>query len=348
MSKVLVLRLSAFGDVAMLVPVIYSAAKAYPDARFVVLTRREYASLFKSLDWNIETKIFDPKEKHKGFWGLVQLARSLKNRQYTHVADLHDVIRSKVIRSFFLTSRKTKIGIIDKGRKDKNKLIKTKSISEPLISNIERYRLVFADLGFDFPIQFSNIFDGKNIDYSSLGDWQPISTKKRIGIAPFARHKGKIFPLEKMEEVVKLLSQDPNNQIFLFGGNEHEKHLLKRWENSYPNTICTVGKLFLREELLLMNTLDVLVSMDSANMHLASLVGTPVVSIWGATHPSLGFYGFHQSLQNAVQSELDCRPCSVYGNKPCARKDYACLHGLEVRKVLSKVEKILRSADTLH
>ena len=78
-------------------------------------------------------------------------------------------------------------------------------------------------------------------------------------------------------------------------------------------------------ELALMSHLDVMVSMDSGNMHLASLINTPVVTIWGATHPLAGFMGWNQSEENAVQVDLPCRPCSVYGNKPCSRKDYACL-----------------------
>ena len=95
-------------------------------------------------------------------------------------------------------------------------------------------------------------------------------------------------------------------------------------------------------ELALMSHLDVMVSMDSGNMHLASLVNTPVVSIWGATHPLAGFMGWGQSEQNAVQIDLSCRPCSVYGNKPCLRKDYACLHQITpaiiTQRILSVIE----------
>lgn len=88
---------------------------------------------------------------------------------------------------------------------------------------------------------------------------------------------------------------------------------------------CTVvpGLLHgLREELILMSNLDVMVSMDSANMHLASLTGTPVVSVWGATHPYAGFLGCNQKEENAVQVSMPCRPCSIFGNKPCQRGDY--------------------------
>jgi ADP-heptose:LPS heptosyltransferase len=90
-----------------------------------------------------------------------------------------------------------------------------------------------------------------------------------------------------------------------------------------------------------MSHLNAMISMDSANMHLASLVGVPVVSVWGATHPYAGFMGWKQSPVNAVQLDMPCRPCSVFGQKPCRRKDGACLRGIMPERVIEKVEKLL-------
>ena len=94
-----------------------------------------------------------------------------------------------------------------------------------------------------------------------------------------------------------------------------------------------------------MSHLQVMISMDSANMHLASLVNTPVVSIWGATHPYAGFMGWNQRYENAAQVELDCRPCSIYGNKPCLRGDYACLKNISPEQIISKVESLLLTSN---
>jgi ADP-heptose:LPS heptosyltransferase len=81
--------------------------------------------------------------------------------------------------------------------------------------------------------------------------------------------------------------------------------------------------------------------MDSANMHLASLVEVPVVSIWGATHPSLGFYGFRQDINNAIQPQIACRPCSVFGEVPCYRGDCACLHQITGGMIVDKIASLL-------
>ena len=90
-----------------------------------------------------------------------------------------------------------------------------------------------------------------------------------------------------------------------------------------------------------MSHLDAMVSMDSSNMHLASLTGTPVVSVWGATHPYAGFLGWGQSTDNIVQIDLECRPCSIYGQKPCRRGDYACMNGIAPETIVDKIENIL-------
>ena len=162
---------------------------------------------------------------------------------------------------------------------------------------------------------------------------------KWIGIAPFAAHKGKIYPLEKMERVIELLlEREPNCRIFLFGGGAEERELLTQWESRHDRCTCALlGSLY--NELVLMSHLDTMVSMDSANMHLASLTGTRVVSVWGATHPFAGFMGWNQSPADAVQTTLPCRPCSIFGNKPCLHGDYPCLNSITPEEIVERVLK---------
>ena len=163
--------------------------------------------------------------------------------------------------------------------------------------------------------------------------------EKWIGIAPFAAHKGKIYPLEKMERVIELLlEREPNCRIFLFGGGAEERELLTQWESRHDRCTCALlGSLY--NELVLMSHLDTMVSMDSANMHLASLTGTRVVSVWGATHPFAGFMGWNQSPADAVQTTLPCRPCSIFGNKPCLHGNYPCLNSITPEEITERVLK---------
>ena len=90
-----------------------------------------------------------------------------------------------------------------------------------------------------------------------------------------------------------------------------------------------------------MSHMEVMLAMDSSNMHLASLTGTPVVSIWGATHPAAGFLGWNQKPEDCIQLDMNCRPCSIYGKKKCIYSDYRCLTGIDPDIVFSKVKKYL-------
>lgn len=339
MARVLITRLSSFGDVAMLVPVIFSVAAKYPQDRFIVLTRKAFAPLFENLGFNINAKIFDP-NKHNGF-GIFKLLKSLSNYGYTDVADVHDVLRTKIIRSYMSLLGKN-VAYINKGRKDKENMIMSKQTVPALKPTTERYMEVFEKLGFHAEMEFKNFFE---FDKRSLYPLRTIVKEKNgkwVGVAPFSKHNEKIYPLDKMEEVVSNLVKKTSITIFLFGAGKAEREVLNKWEEKYPNIINASGKLTLINELLLMSYLDVMISMDSANMHLASLVETPVVSVWGATHPSFGFYGFNQDINNAIQTEIECRPCSVYGEIPCTRGDYACLNRIQENTILNKVEQILK------
>lgn len=339
MPRILVVRISSFGDVAMLVPVIASVAARYPQSRFSVLTRPAFTPLFNNLGFNINTIPLDTDKRHKGFRFLKILGK-LHRKRFTEVVDVHDVLRSKVIRrSLWLTGVKT--AYIDKGRLEKAEMVSTKQTQPPLKSTIERYFEVFERAGYKADMSFSNFFDFSNTDFYQLRSVVAEKKGRWIAIAPFAKHREKIYPLEKMEKVIATLSKNPENNIFLFVGGKGESEVANKWCAKYPNTINTAKKLNLSNELLLMYYMDVMISMDSANMHLASIVQVPVVSIWGATHPSLGFYGFKQDPDNAIQIDLDCRPCSVYGEVPCVRGDYACMNGINEQVIVDKVEDIL-------
>ena len=143
------------------------------------------------------------------------------------------------------------------------------------------------------------------------------------------------------EQVVAHFAADPKVKVFLFGGGKSEQEVFDGWVAKYPTVVSMIGKLNMRTELNLMSHLDVMLSMDSANMHLASLVNIPVISVWGATHPYAGFMGWKQLPVNTVQLDLSCRPCSVYGQKPCWRGDYACLREIKPEQVIAKIEGII-------
>lgn len=342
MSKLLIIRFSALGDVAMTVPVIYSLARKYPDLQITVLSRKAFGAIFQELPSNVRFLGIDLKD-YGGMAGLNRLYQELSVQSFDYIADFHDVLRTKYLRLRFGLAG-IPVAFINKGKKDKKRLTrKHNKIFKQLDTSFTRYKRVLEKLGFHFELNFTSIYGNKPADISSIKD---ITSEKEndkwLGIAPFAKHKGKIYPLELQEKVIADLSRQKSVKLFMFGGGKYEMDIVTGWKEKYPDIIPVIGKLNMEQEIALLSNMDLILSMDSANMHLASLVNTPVVSVWGATHLFAGFMGWNQAYENAVQTELYCRPCSVFGQKACYRGDYACLHGIKPESVILKIERLLK------
>lgn len=344
-DHLLIIRFSALGDIAMAVPVVASLARQYPDLRITVLSRPFARVLFEGLAPNVGFMGADIKKEYAGLRGMNALYRRLVAKNITAVADFHNILRSNYLRLRFNLGH-YHVAHINKHRRGKHRLTRSNDkVMEQQPTSFHNYLEVLARLGYTVEPTFTSIFPPEGGHLRLLP--HVIGEKKKfqqwIGIAPFAAHKGKIYPEQNMEKViVQLIQRHPSCRIFLFGGGGDEKVVIDGWAEKYKNCInasAVVGGL--KNELILMSHLDVMISMDSANMHLASLTATPVVSIWGATHPFAGFMGWHQNPDNAIGLNLPCRPCSVYGNKPCLRGDYACLKNISPEMVLEKVAKLL-------
>ena len=324
-KTILVFRFSSLGDVAMTVPVVREFLSQNPNVKITYVSRKKFEPLFSEIS-NLDFFSADLEEKHKGIFGLYQLYRELKSKNFDAIADLHNVLRTKILRIYF-KSEISKTAVLDKARKERKSLLNKKNLKQ-LRPMTERYADVFRKLGFDLELSH---------------ELKTIETKKEnaIGIAPFAMYEGKMYPLEKMKNVANSIAEK-GISVYLFGGKDEKKEL-EKWEKLNPNIHSIAGKLDLKQELDLIKKLKLMVSMDSANMHLASLAGTKVISIWGNTHPFMGFLGYGQSMENVIQDEtMKERPTSVFGkeNKKTPKLDYFknIPEELIIEKIKSKID----------
>ena len=294
------MRFSSLGDVAMTIPVLKELIIQYPQIEITFLSREKFRPLFDDLP-NLDFLAVDLEGKHKGLLGLYRLYKELKKMEFSAVADLHQVLRSRIIRMFF-SSLPVKSAVLNKGRKERKALARQKNkIRKPLKPMVERYADVFRNLGME--LELTHRLPENHTEKENA-----------IGIAPFAMYEGKMYPLEKMRSVALKIAES-GTKVYLFGG-KNETEELERWEKLNPNIVSIAGKFDLKKELELIKRLKLMVSMDSANMHLASMAGTRVISIWGNTHPFMGFLGYGQSMEDVIQDEtLTQRPTSVFGKE---------------------------------
>ncbi|MFA7117011.1 MAG: glycosyltransferase family 9 protein [Bacteroidales bacterium] len=328
---IIVIRFSAIGDVAIASILLKAYALANPDVDFTMCSTDFLEPLFTDVK-NINFYPANFSKDHNNLKYVLKFAKELYKLHPTDIADIHDVIRTKIIRNY-MQFKHVNCKHLHKDRKLRKILTKGTDYKPIIPPSLRNYEKVFLKLGLKNPEIKDTPYIKK--DYSKL---EPNHIFK-IGISPFAAHTGKVWPIDRMEEVIKNLPED-KYKIYLFGGR-NDKPMLEKWEKKFSNVESLAGKFDLGKELDYISKLDLMISMDSGNMHLASCVNTPVVSIWGSTHPNAGFYGWRQDPENIIQTNLICRPCSCYGKKECKRGDFKCMTSITPDIVLKKIHKVL-------
>lgn len=349
LKKILVLRFSAMGDVVLLLPVIQSLVKTYPDIELTIVTRPKFASFFTDIERVIPFPA-DVDYTYSGIFGIRDLfGKLLRKASYDVVMDMHDHIRTIVLRSLFKIFGVPVI-VFEKGRKEKHTFTKKENKrTAPLAHTVERYRLAFEKAGYPVEIDQPPYFTVKESVAGQLAEWLQshslIKNEKWIGIAPFAKHATKIWPTENYSIVIEQILQKTEAKFFLFGGGEKDIIFFELLQSKFPeHCVMVAGKLKIKQEVALMQQLDLMLCVDSSNMHLASLMGIPLLSIWGGTHPDVGFGPYRNGEESILQvsrEELPCRPCSVYGKEKCYRGDFACLNRITPEIVINRMQQLL-------
>ena len=181
------------GDVALTVPVILALIHDNPHLKISVLTKAIYADVLKDIP-KINVISADIQNKYKGLKGLYKLSQAFKPYHFYAVADLHNVLRSQILR-FLLKLQSIKVKAIRKGRADKKALTRTKNkVFKPLKHTTERYADVFKRMGYDIDLSTPKFLFKPDLETKIINDFKYSSAQKHIGMAPFAAHDGKTYP----------------------------------------------------------------------------------------------------------------------------------------------------------
>ncbi len=352
--RLLVLRFSAMGDVALLTPVLHALARDNAGLSITLVTRKAFEPFF----WNIpgvEVIGVDVDRDYRGLRGLYRLYRELKALgPYDRGIDVHGSTRSRVLKFFFRRAG-LKFENIVKGRREKRKQTRRRNkVMEQLPHTVDRYMHVFERAGISATIHSGPWINPDTQSRHLAFDFlKQCGIKKKenfwIGIAPFAGNDLKRWPLQSMRLLLRMIRTEMEATMFLFGGPA-EVDILEDLREGDPNTHLVAGTLALEGELTLIPRLDIMIAMDSLNMHLAALQGVRVLSVWGPTHPFSGFGPYGQGDEGIIQvptDKLNCRPCSVFGNKPCFRGDHACMNWITPRQVFERLESRLYQKDSV-
>lgn len=329
------------GDVAMTIPVLLALTQQHPDVKVTLVSKSFFKPLFASIP-GVEFVSAHIHHQHKGIWGIYRLFRDLQKHKINFVADLHDVLRSKILRTLFRLSGVT-VAVTDKGRSEKKALTRPQNKTfKPLKTMFERHLETFQRLGFTIDFSQAYFLPPKNMSNRVIAITGS-KTNKWIGIAPFAHHDSKTYPFDLMQQLILETAQLPEVTLFLFGGGKEESELLERIAEKQPNIVSIAGKISFEHELELISNLNLMVSMDSGNGHLASLFNVPTITLWGATHPYAGFAPYRQPETYQILSDREkfpMLPTSAYGDKKVAGYEDA-MRTILPETVLQKIQEIL-------
>ncbi|MCX7983434.1 MAG: lipopolysaccharide heptosyltransferase II [Bacteroidetes bacterium] len=338
-KNILILRLSSLGDILLSTPLIKNLRKKFPNARIDYVVRKEFADVLRYNPHISNLYIFDAAN---GFQGLLELKRNFKKVGYDLILDIHNNIRSKILR-FGMK------GIV----KRVNKRVVTRWVLINLKLNIYRsivpVPIRYLNTVREFQVEIDNegleIYIPKDARETVRAVLSDLGSGIVIGICPTAKHNTKRWLEERFAEVAFRLHEIYGAKILLFGAaNERnecaeiEEKILRRSGRIVYN--CA-GLFTIVETAAAMDLCNLIISNDSGLMHVASALKKKVVAIFGPTVREFGFFPYNTTSIVLEHVSLKCRPCSHVGLDKCPKKHFRCMREITVEQVLDASRALL-------
>lgn len=336
-KHILVVRLGSLSSAAMCVHALRGLVRDFPELRVTLLTHSAYEPLFATVT-GVEY-LFADLPQYRGLAGKLRLWWHIQRLGVDAVADLSATPLSRLL-LLSPTPWRRRVAHLDKQRLEGKAL--TRKFRKVMVQRTPlatRSRDLFASLGLPFcmpaPVRRTSTSGLSHAVEILSGEKQSVW----IGVSLLSAHHGTCYPLPLAAKLVELLASR-YEKVFVFGEGEYQRQFCEGMQSLHPSVVSVAGKLTLSQQLELLSHLDVVVSIDNSILRLASLVGTPVISLWGATHPYLESSGYGQDPKYAIQCDLPCRPCSTSGRRRCLFGSYECMNSISPEEVFRRVKAI--------
>ncbi len=335
--RILLIRFSSLGDLVLLTALVEGIAVSFPGYELHLATKEQYRELFES---NRHITKIHALPASAGFGELLSLRHRLAAEKFEMIIDAHNVIRSNFL--YRALGARTKVRL-DKDQVRKLSLIRAgRDLYRDTVSMKDRYLDLLAALGADVPDLPTRLDPPPEAEKAAdeLFETNGLTGRPVIALAPGARWDTKRWPVRYFSEIAGVMSGRGHGVLIV--GDESEKEIC-RIAASVDVCTDTCGRLTLMETASALKRTSVLVTNDSAPLHIAEAVGTPVVALFG---PTVRQFGYFPLLVESVvlEKDLECRPCSRNGARPCHIAARDCLDTIDSSEVLSAIDRILGSA----
>jgi heptosyltransferase-2 len=343
-ENILVIQTAFIGDAVLTLPLIQTIRKKYPASKVDIVVAPRSKDLFANHPDIREAIAFDKRGKDRGLTGLLRMAKHLQSRSYGLALVPHRSLRSAALA--FLIGVPRRIGF----NRSTGRFLMTATVGyRQDLHEIDRNLSLLEALPDgawqrELPRLYPSEADRKKVD-RLLIELEVGHPEKLVAIAPGTLWNTKRWPKERFASLA-VNFDDAGLEIVLIGGREDESLCSEiRTLSGSSRVYDTSGSLSLLQSAELIRRCNLLVSNDSAPMHLATAVGTSVLAIFGATVPSFGF-GPTGPFDAVVETQgLKCRPCSIHGGDTCPIKTFDCMKNISHDRVFRNAMEIL-SRDT--
>lgn len=322
-QRILIIRLSSIGDILLASPFIRQTRIRFPDATIDFVIKKQFSELVTDNPHLNHIYELDPQ---KGLAGLWQLRSRLKKNNYTHVFDLHNNIRSRLLTGGW---NNLQLARIHKDLRKRFLLVKFKKNLYRQITPIpQRYLNVGAIAQIADDQNGLEIFWKNDTEEGAFKKLNERSVQEPyFVIAPGATYRTKRWPEEYFIELIDTILQNYEEHIVLLG-SQAERESFSRLVRS-GRVVNLAGEVTLKEAAVVLSHALVVVSNDSGLMHMATAVKTPVLAIFGSTVKELGFFPYRSKYFVLENKSLDCRPCSHVGRNSCPKGHFKCMKDLK-------------------
>jgi len=338
--KFLVIQTAFPGDVILTLPLIQETKKLFPHCSINVVVIPACANILENHPDVSEIISYDKKKNDSGIFGFVRMLSSLRKKNFDVALIPHRSLRSALLAYFSFIPKRigfdTSVGkslFTNIIRYDKN------------IHEVERNLCLLSPFGFQakekiFPSLFPSDND-KQVVENIIAQNKTSSTEKIISVAPGSVWNTKRWLKENFISLSKKIIKE-HYSVFIVGGKNDEQlcEEIKTKTNS-EKIVNSAGKLSLLQSAEIIRRSSVLICNDSAPMHLAVAMKTPVVSIWGATIPEFGFAPFGENDSVFEMKNLSCRPCGIHGGNVCPIETFDCMKMITPEIVFDKVKQTI-------
>ncbi len=338
-KKILILQTAFIGDIILSTPLIRFVRKIYPSTDIQFLTIPSSKNILDTNPFINKLWIYDKKSKDRGIKDFLRLIVLLRKERIDLAIIPHRSLRSALL--VFLSRIRIRIGF-DKSSGsflftqqvhylntaheiERNLHLITHSIPQQ-----EEYILPEIFISETDAQTVTNWFKRKNLDLN----------ERYICLAPGSKWLTKRWPAHYWGSLINLFDEKGLKAILI--GAKEDKYLKDKIQHgTQVNLIVSFGDFSVRQSAEIIRRSMLLISNDSAPTHLGVAVRTPVLTIFGSTVPSFGFYPYGSKNKVAEVNDLSCRPCTDHGKLKCPLGHFKCMIDLTPRDVFHLAMEML-------